>query len=445
MPGKPSPADALSGVSKLGPSASEQADGETGRPGTLDSSFPLIGLLAAGESADEFQIAAVEIQGDQSIVVAGQKSTGLVTASFFAKRYQSTGQLDPSFGQAGIVITSIANQNTSSSASALALQRDGKIVVVGASYDPGPQRTSGVLLRYNGDGSLDTAFGNGGQLFIQVGSDTDQEFSVLQQPDGKLVVGGEAWDSDGTIKFAVLRFNPDGSPDSSFGQNGWVKLLIGPGSYSGIRKILLTSGGEIIAAGYAQSAAGQNAFNFALAQFNGDGSLDSKFGTNGTAVIPVEDKAYANDAQLAADGSIILTGPTIKRSVERQTVAVVKLTPSGSLDQSFGSGGIQITELPGYSWNEANGVRIAADGKIVVAGKTGSDGNSGNVAVLRYTPSGELDTEFGAGGLTSTSFKTGFSMANSVVIQPSDGKIAVGGYSAPQIEVFNEALARYLG
>ena len=224
MRGRPSPANAISGVSKVAPFLSEEAAAKAGKPGKLDSSFPVIGIMSAGVSADALQIWAVEIQSDEKIVAVGQKSDSPAVSSFFAERYFSSGKPDPSFGQGGMVVTSIENQNTSSNASGLTIQQDGKIVVVGASYDPGPKRTSGAVVRYNSDGSADAGFGSGGQLAIQIGSDFDQEFSAIQQPDGKLVVGGEAWDSDGSIKFAVLRFNQDGSPDSSFGESGAVKL-----------------------------------------------------------------------------------------------------------------------------------------------------------------------------------------------------------------------------
>src|SRR2546422_301283 len=138
---KPAPANTLSGgssvVSKIAPFVSEEAAPKAGKPGALDSSFPLIGLLSAGQSADTRQISAVELQKDERIVVAGQTWNTPATGAFFVKRYLSTGKADTSFGQDGLVVTWFGNQTTTSlSAGGLALQLDGKIVVTGASYDP---------------------------------------------------------------------------------------------------------------------------------------------------------------------------------------------------------------------------------------------------------------------------------------------------------------------
>jgi len=409
------------------------------KPGALDPEFPVIGKRPnAGAGTTGVQVNQITLQSDDAIVAAGERVKSALTGSMLVKRYTANGQVDEAFAAAGTAEVSFAG-SSASLAYGVTVQADKKIVVVG-NANIGQQTVWG-LARLNPDGSLDASFGNGGQFTMAIGTSTDQAFSVLQQPDGKLVVGGETWnDTENTIAFAVARFLPDGALDPSFGNAGITIVSVGPQGLSGIRRILLTSAGRIVAVGYAGTL--WQTFDFGLAQLNSDGTLDTTFGNQGTLSVSLgEDSAYANDAVLAPGGTIIAAGVSQKRSIGRQTVALAEITSSGSLDLGFGSGGIQVTPIPGCSWNDGMGVVLQADGKILLGSKLGGDPNSGNFAILQYTSSGSLDEEFGNSGVATLAYDA-LSVANSLAIQ-SNGKVVGAGFHSPAIEQFGEAMARF--
>jgi len=413
----------------------------TQKPGSLDPGFPVIGKAPhAGAPTTNVQISQIVLQSDDAIVGAGELVKSSLAGSMLVKRYSANGQIDTSFAQAGTALVSFAGTNASLG-NAATIQADEKIVVVGNANIG--QQTVWALARLNPDGTPDADFGNGGQFTMALGTDTDQAFSVLQQPDGKLVVGGETWNDSATpIRFAVGRFLSDGAPDPSFGKAGIAIVSVGPQGLSGIRRILLTPSGKIVAVGYAGELA--NTFDFAFVQLNSDGTLDTSFGDQGMLSVPLgEDTAYPNDAALAPDGSMVAAGVSRKQGTGRQTVAMAKVTSSGSLDPKFGSGGTQVTPIPGNSWNDGMGVVLHPNGGILMATKLGGDPNSGNFAILQFSANASLNEEFGSSGVAAINYNQ-LSVANSLAIQ-SSGKVVGAGFHSPGVEQFGEAMARFFG
>lgn len=404
-------------------------------PGSVDPGFPVIGLAPSTRSASRREMLnAIAIQEDRALVVAGGLIYSSLDSSVLVRRYTPDGEPDPSFGDKGAITTAVG---AASAAYGLALQRDGKIVVAGNTYNN--PVTDWIILRYNNDGTVDSGFGANGQVRISLSDGTDQAFSVLQQPDGKLVIGGETWQANGDIQFAIGRLMADGSPDQSFASDGIATLQVGSGPFSGIGRVLLTPSGGIVAVGYGYW--GDSNFTMGVARLNSKGALDASFGNGGTVSIPIENmSAYANDAALDGD-KIVLAGVSLNRATEVQEIALMRLEANGDSDHTFGSSGVQVTMLAGYSFSDGNGVEIQSDGRILVAAKLGNGPNDGSFSVLQYEKSGVLSESFGAQGVTVTNFNQ-LSVASALAIQ-TDGKVVLAGFTSSGPEIFAAAMARY--
>ncbi len=399
-------------------------------PGDLDTTFGVGGKVTTDSG---LVTADVAVQADGKIVVAGRD---LFTSIIFLARYHANGSLDNSFGNGGIVTTSVGNRNL---ASAIAIQADGKIVVAGFS---GSSRTVGsfVVVRYETTGALDTSFDGDGKVIIDMGNFNSANDLVIQ-PDGKIVVVGASGIFDSRdFAFAVARLNSDGSLDASFDGDGRVITSLGSYSYTGAVAVALQTDGKIITAGHSGSS--YSTADFALVRYNADGSLDASFDGDGKVITAVRsdfDGAFAVAVQ--TDGKIVATGSS--EDIEDNMMTVVRYNINGSLDTSFGGNGIVLT--PGIDINGdsdyASSVVIQSNSKIVVSGTIYPD-----FALVRYNPNGVLDPSFGGDGIVTTNFdQSGWGAGvGGLAIQP-DGKIIAAGYSGDPFESFFIAVARYIG
>jgi uncharacterized delta-60 repeat protein len=270
--------------------------------GSLDSTFSGDGMLTTdlGSSLDIFW-GGMAIQNDQKIVAAGKKHTiGSDPATMAVVRYLPDGSLDTTFDGDGKVFTPFGGI---SSGEAVAIDSDEKIVVAGrADRDVDYASSRPVIVRYNPDGSLDTSWGGTGIVITDFGLDWVQSYSDLAiQSDGKLVAAGagDSMDGNGTrthYRF-LARYNPDGTLDSSFDGDG--KILVSSGtSDSHFITIVLQPDGKILAAGSEPGGTGY------VARFNSDGSLDASFGDSGE--VHRTDLPSINGVALQSDGKIIL-------------------------------------------------------------------------------------------------------------------------------------------
>jgi uncharacterized delta-60 repeat protein len=338
------------------------------------------------------------------------------------------GALDPSFGSGGFVTTDFGDGSaTSASPRAVAIQPDGKIVVAG---DDSSQI---VLVRYNPDGTLDAAFGNGGIVTTKSGGPPflSSAVAVVLQPDRKIVVAGRVPGSGATGSksgFGIARYNPDGSLDTSFGDGGEVRTDFGIPADA--RAMVLQPDGKMIVAGGVQSGF----FNgFALARYNSNGSLDPSFGSGGTVITTnftaSNLSGLANALTLQADGKIVAAGtfgrpPSLFVPLTTDGFALVRYNANGTLDPTFGNGG-KVTTV--FNSNEqATGVAFQPDGKIVASGGTSPPGvGKIHFALARYNADGSLDPTFGAcgsGKVTTDIESHGNDTASNFTLQP-DGKI----------------------
>ena len=383
-------------------------------PGDLDLTFSQDGIstLELGSGADDSG-AASAIQPDGKIVVAGEARYGSYIACSVT-RYNTDGSLDSSFDGDGKTYITLSYSFPCSN---LAIQPDGKIVVIGLNSNSGLGGV-GVIVRLNTNGSLDTTFNGSGILF----GSTYKYFALEIQNDGKILTSGYTGDS--TDRFTVFRFNTDGSPDNSFDGDGKVETSVGT-STCNIRSLIVQPDGKIVAAGIAYDPN----IGFGLVRYNADGSLDTTFDGDGKVYTP--NTGVALDVALQADGKIVAAGYTI---FSPKSYSVVRYNADGSLDTSFDGDGKVTTSILNVS-DVCNSVAVQADGKIVAAGSSGT-GSGSNFSLVRYNSDGSLDNTFDGDGKLTTSIFNFTATVNTVAVQ-ANGKILTAGVSRHGSKPYN--------
>ncbi len=379
---------------------------------------------------------AVAVQPDGRIVAAGYSSggSGSGDSSFALLRYRPDGTLDSTFGLDGKVTTDFGAGG--STAQAVAVQPDGKIVAAGETVVTRPDFDI-ALARYNADGALDAGFGSGGKVTATFGPTSDFAGAVAVQPDGKIVLAGASGvPQQRDEAFALARFKPDGSLDSGFGSAGMVTTRFASPGDEAAQALVLQPDGKIVAVGSELVGSREGPSDFALARYTPEGVLDPTFGSGGKVTTTFGSASdFANGAVLQPDGKIVVAGYSFQGRVGPSAFALARYMPDGSLDPSFGSGGRVMTDVgpDGTAW----AVALQRDGKIVAAG-TGR----GVFALARYNPNGSLDQSFGTGGIVSTAVGTGDeALARAVAVQP-EGKVVVAG-STVTCTYDDFTLARY--
>src|SRR5215831_3833925 len=272
---------------------------------------------------------------------------------------------------------------------------------------------------------LDTSFGTGGKVTTDFAGGTGAAArTVVVQPDGKILVAGLAV-FNGAFDFALARYNSNGTIDTSFGTGGTVTTVFDfPGNSDRVFTIVQQPDGKFVAVGSTV-----NLFaNFALARFNANGTLDTSFGTGGIVTTAFRVSAEATSAVVQSDGKIVAAGYANLGGGD--DFALVRYNSNGTLDASFGTGGKVTTAFlsQGFSLAQANSVAVQPDGRIVAAG-IAAVGGGFDFALARYNSNGTLDASFGTGGQVTTDFLSqGISLAqaNSVAVQP-DGRIVAAG------------------
>ena len=343
---------------------------------------------------------------------------------------QTTGTLDSTFGTGGRVTTFFGGDGLNGdNAYSIAVQTNGKIVVAGITTNLDDTTDFG-LARYNSNGALDATFGTGGKVKTTF-ANFDGARAVAIQSDGKIVAAGFAHLVNGDFDFALARYNSNGTLDTTFGTGGKKTTAFGAPSVAQGNAIAIQKDGKIVVSGLTIV---NNIANFAVARYNTNGTLDTTFGSGGKAVTDFGAHDRSFSVALQADGKIVAGG------MRGNDFALARYNANGTLDGTFGSGGKVITDFGGP--NEiALGVAIRLDGKIVAVGSTFASARTA-FAVARYNGNGTLDTTFGTGGKTTTSFVGSLGdQAFSVAIQP-DGKAVVAGSAVVNLNT-QFAVARY--
>lgn len=305
-------------------------------PGLLDTSFDNDGIAITQIGMATDRANAIALQADGKIVAAGSTNNvdGANQDDFGLVRYNADGSLDNSFDLDGKVVTPISNFNDI--AYAIAIQPDGKIVAAGYA-NPVEGSATFALARYNPNGSLDPSFDFNGIVITQIGEPSAAVASAVAiQPDGKIVVGGR----NIGVGFALARYNPDGSLDTSFDADGIVITPVGSGG--DVKALVMQSDGKIVVAGYSTT----NIQAFALARYNPDGSLDTSFDGDGFVRTPIGVNSIAQAAAIQSNGKIVVAGRATFGTISAHPdVALLRYNENGSVDTSFGIEGTVITSI----------------------------------------------------------------------------------------------------
>jgi len=367
--------------------------------GGLDTSFDTDGTMTLQiSSADAFP-AAIAVQSDSKlgdkIFVAGTLYRDGADGDFIVFQFNADGSNILSFG------SNISD--APATAKGVAVQGDGKIVVAGTSSG------QAALIRCHPDGSLDSTFAGDGKVTAPIGAIEGAINAFARQDDGRIVLAGVNFGSPSQL--AVLRFNPDGSLDTTFDNDG--RAFAAVGTYNVANAVVIQPDGKIVAAGVSYGANN----DFALFRFNPNGSLDTTFNNSGTVVTPIPGDDVANAVALQADGKIVVAGTSSNE------FALARYNPDGSLDTSFDLDGILTTRI-GTSGDQAYAVAVQPDGKILIAGRSSSF-SGGHFAIARFHPNGAVDTSFNGVGKAVT--EVAFDDTVHAIMLDAAGNITVAG------------------
>ncbi|WP_139294955.1 DUF4347 domain-containing protein, partial [Planktothrix tepida] len=386
---------------------------------------------------------SVAVQGDGKILVAGY-SYNSTNSDITLVRYNGDGTPDSLFGGGnGIVTTPVGAAGDEGWS--VAVQGDGKILVAGYSYGFNNNNTDFALVRYNANGTLDTSFDTDGIVTTAVGSSYDLGRSVAVQADGKILVAGNSFNDSNNNDFALVRYNTNGTLDTSFDADGIVTTDLSS-SYDEGWSVAVQADGKILVAGDSFNDSNNN--DFALVRYNTNGTLDTSFDTDGIVTADLsslDGSGYSVAVQ--ADGKILVAGQSYNSSNStNDDFALVRYNGDGTPDSLFGGGDGIVTTDFGTSYDDVGrSVGVQGDGKILVAGYSYNNGIDSDIALVRYNADGTPDSLFGGGdGIVTTAVGTSYDLGRSVAVQ-ADGKILVAGFSNNGSNNWDIALVRYDG
>lgn len=349
--------------------------------GTIDTSFGQNGFVVLAIGVDT-KAHALRIQSNGSIIVAGSTILNGI-AQFFIARYFGNGTLDSTFNNLGFVTTSVGK---SVQGNALAIQADGKLVLAGSTD------TQCVLARYNSNGSLDSSLRSSGIIQTNIGTAVEIN-SLVIQPDAQILVGGFSGDD-----CILIRYNPDGSLDNSFGVSGIVSKSIN--SIAAIYSLALQTDAKIVAAGYSDNSS-------MLTRLLSDGSTDTSFGNAGIVSLSVGETAQCRSVVLQSDGKIVAAG------IVDNSFFVARFMPNGSLDSSFNGTGFTIFPITSGGFTGAGAT--GATGATGAQGIAGSAGATGAIGITGSTGATGAAGVMGATGQIGASGATGATGANATI------------------------------
>jgi uncharacterized delta-60 repeat protein len=451
-------------------------------PGALDPTWGDEGVVLTDFEGMDDILNTLTLMPDEKLAAAGW--VNVWPGDYGVARYLRDGRLDPSFGDGGLVTTAFFDDpDLVDAAWAITARPDGGLYVFGETCDADYEICQFGLAAYNADGSLDESFGDGGLVVTNV----DDVYSVyawptrnILQPDGKLVAGGIALYGDDDVDIVLIRYNPDGSLDDTFGDGG-LSVTDFEGRAHFTQDILALPDGKIMVAGGATAAyegftyMGEEGY---LARFNSDGSVDTTFG-GGDGILTVkynDDPTLIDSAMLTADGHLIVNGVRFL-DVENQfggDCTLQRYDLDGVLDTSFGDNGWTLidTGLADTCW----GADLTPDGKVVFTGHartpeppeaqtsvsndtrrnpvmgrgvshtfstTACQNDFFDMFVGRYNADGTPDETFGEGGLTRFTYNDGAGTFFAIAAQ-QDGKLLVIGDVVVD-EMFDFGIIRFLG
>jgi uncharacterized delta-60 repeat protein len=361
-------------------------------------------------------VSEVLLQSNGKIVLAGTANRDTFSTSqttyFALTRLNVDGTLDTTFGDNGKVATDFSPAAHNDIALAAAIQPDDKIVLSGLIQITQGGNVLIAIMRFNADGSVDTSFGTDGKVTTSFVSSTSNEIhDVTVTPSGEIVVAGHYWNGN-SLQTGVMRLSATGTildTMTNF-QDG------GAAGYNSPNAVRVQPDGKIVTGGYFKLG-GQNVYNIKLVRFNTNGTLDNTFGTGGVVWENAGINEVINDIELLPDGRIVACG------TRGTDFLVMRFLPNGQLDPSFGTNGRVVTTFnSSYAIPE---MVVRQNGKILLAGRSVND-----IAVAYYNTDGTPDTSFDGDGKLAFTFGPGAQVYPAAVAVDNVGRVVLGGASS---------------
>ncbi len=389
----------------LSAGADGMPDPDFGKGGLVTTDFPTPpGPFSATES-----VASLVVLPDGRVVAAGRASIEPTTPGLGVARYLTSGALDTTFSGDGLFRIDCPSFGAGNGAAAVLLQPDGRLVVVGTC--PPSEFT---VARLNVDGSLDTSFGAGGVVATTVSLFS---FAVagLLQPDGRIVaVGYGSSPSGGPAGPPVVRYNADGSLDSSFGTGGHVALALAQEFVAG--GAALQPDGKLVIAGRYGPA---GSLDFGLVRLLPNGAADPSFDGDGLATATVAGAEAGNSVMVLPDGRYVVAGS------HDDDFALVRFLANGAWDTTFGTSGLASASFGAPV--TADEAVLLPNGKLMLAGSTTDAGAAQDFLLARFHAEGALDATFGNAGFLRTDFNASTDTGQAIAIAGPDLVLAAGG------------------
>jgi uncharacterized delta-60 repeat protein len=431
-----------------------------GAPGTAFAANGTVlpAVFGLDESGED-----VAVQADGKLILVGSANAVGSNRDVALMRLTTSGTLDPTFGGDGIVTTAVAPGAGSDQALGVALEPDGQIVIAGQSDVTGTGSPQFLVARYNTDGALDTGFGGGDGITTVAASPPSSGVAVardvLIEPDGQIVIAGNAT-IGAAQNAAVLRFNSDGTLDSAFDGdsatgNGMVLFDGGGNGVDRLESLALQSDGKIVVVGQANPGTG-GGIDYLTARLSGiDGTLDDGAGAwsgDGIATLAIASGTGRDSAESVAiqgDGKLVVAGASTQPS---QDFSFARFNTDGTLDDTFdGPGGAADgafrVPIDASAFDTAERMALQADGKIVAAGSVEVSGEQ-DFAAMRLNTSGTLDnasdadpgTTFDGDGIATVSVSDIGDAGNSLALLSGGDVLLVGRSTIDGTDRFTGAL-----
>lgn len=333
--------------------------------GQLDSTFGTGGVVRGQTESDLNQdiTFGMALPGNKTLLVINAYNQDTLDETRIIV-LDSTGKLDVGFGKAGILRLNLSPGSGEEYLSAGLVQPDGKIVLAGNTTIPGLDISRGIVLRLHPNGTLDSTFNGDGRYDAPISLVFSLFSSIVLQPDGKLIVGGITFEpSNLSFLGLLLRLNSNGQLDLTFGSAGIVRLSALSSQLSGVTHITRAADGKLLLTGVKLP----NSDSLLVLRLNANGSVDNSFGVGGIAGLFPEgtQQNVAIRCSTQVDGKIIVLGISVIDSVSQELGYVLtRFRSDGKADTTFGDGGFVVQGA-----NQTVGdMALQPDGKILVSG-----------------------------------------------------------------------------
>lgn len=372
----------------------------------FDNTFGTNGKVYEDFISGNNSISQIVLQSDGKIVTCGAVVTNNPFSQCLVVRFNTDGTVDSAFGNNGTVVT----DNNPAFATSIALQNDGKILITGG-VELSNNNNEILVTRLNSNGTLDTTFGNSGTTIISLPTSNEDGLSIKIDPTGKIYIGGFTYNTINTS--FIVRLDQNGTIDNTFANNGSA-IVNGEVIYD----LEFFSDGKIL-------CIGNNVTSLTLSKLNTDGTFDTSFDGDGmvSTIFGPNEYPYARKAVVLNNGDFIVVGHAFQNSKNKPILA--RYHSNGSLDTTFGNNGIVIKDFGGII--EGYGLDAAIDlNNHLIVGYSAGVSNNWDFGLGCYNLDGTEVNSFGTNGTFIFNFGIDMEYFSSLAIQ-SDNKIVMAG------------------